>query len=154
MTPSSKLLLDKPTVLRLVKKSVDPDCPSACSQEPATSSYPQPDKSIPRPLETHFNIVLASRPMFLELFFFRIYSPKPCPHSVLLRTYHITRPFCPLYCYLHEIRMKAVIIINLVKQSVFSLRKVRINYFICGKMAPQLTAVEYNKKSRGGKRER
>ena len=46
------------------------------------------------------------------------------------------------------------VVINLVKQFVFSLRKVRIDYFICGKMAPQVTSVEYNKKSVGGKTER
>lgn len=156
MTPSSKLPVDKLTVLRLVKKFVDPHRPWACSQEPATCCYPQPDKSIPYSLKTHFNIVLASRPMPSSVFFLGGggYSPKPCTHSVLLRTCHITRPSCPLYFHLHEIEIRMKVVINLVKQFVFSLQKARINYFVCGKMAPQLTTVEYNKKSGGGKGER
>jgi len=154
MTPSSKLLLDKLTVLRLVKNLWTPDCPFSCSQEPITCSYPQPDKSIPRRLKTRFNIVLASRPMSLECFFFRVYSPKHCTHSLLFLTCNMTSPSYPLSCYIHEIEIRMKVVIHFVKHFVFSLRKARINYFIYGKMAPQLTTIEYNKKSIGGKRER
>lgn len=131
------MLLDKLTILRLVKKFVDPECLLSCSQDSTLCSYPQPDQSIPRRLKTHFNIALSSRLMSCKFFF--VSGLLTETHPPVLPTCYITRQSNPLCCYLHEIEIRMKVVINLFKHFVFSLRKVMINYFVCGKMAPQLT---------------